>query len=170
MNKLNYDSDSEFEASLVYKLTLLGKSASSAPGMTRTEYRAELSNRLFESLEEKPERAALVYQLPDWQTPKYQLIGDGLVVGRDPGTGHVLKLAGQELLSRTHFRIQRDGDSFTLHDDGSRNGTFVNSDERRQTEYILKSADFIYAGGVLFNFVADLPELTEPFDAESVDQ
>ncbi len=168
MHKLDLTDEKLFEASLVHGLTLIGKNTSRSPEEARIEYRVELSNKLYDALDEKPERACLIYQFPEWDKPKFQEIKNCLLVGRhpesDPGD-NFLALPDQKMLSKKHFLIQRNagenGDSFTLIDSDSTNGTFINSEAQRQTQYRLKSGDFIYAGNVLFNFVGDLPEIPE---------
>jgi len=92
--------------------------------------------------------------------------GDELPVGRavDPAIG--LSLSADELASRVHFRLLRDGDQVILLDGGSKNGTFVNgqpSHERR-----LEDRDILRAGGSLFLFriesehCPDAPDTAEP--------
>ena len=92
--------------------------------------------------------------------------GDELPVGRavDPAIG--LSLSADELASRVHFRLLRDGDRVILLDGGSKNGTFVNgqpSHDRR-----LEDRDVLRAGGSLFLFriesehCPDAPDSAEP--------
>ncbi len=76
--------------------------------------------------------------------------GDELPVGRavDPATG--LSLSTDDLASRVHFRLLRDGDRVILQDGGSKNGTFVNGQPSR--EHMLEDRDVLRAGGSLFLF------------------
>ena len=155
MKKLDFTNDNAFEASLIRCITL-----DSTPVLERIH----LMDNMFQALEEKPDSAALVYELPGWEKPSFRLIGDSLVVGREPQGapgGNFLGFPDHSSLSRNHFRILRDQGVFILEDEGSRNGTFVNSDEQRTKQYLLKSGDFIYAGGVLFSFIGDLYHDTE---------
>jgi hypothetical protein len=50
-----------------------------------------------------------------------------LEIGRDPGAG--VALAGDELVSRRHVRLEPVADGLRVEDLESRNGTFVNGDE-----------------------------------------
>jgi hypothetical protein len=128
-------------------------------------------DKIYQALEDKPAEAALIYQRANakivWDRPQFCLIRDGLIVGRNPSAGecdNMLVMSQLKCLSRSHFRILRQNGSYILEDDwfgvaikrrGSRNGTYVNSDMRRQTRYALKDGDIIYAGGALFAFVVD---------------
>ena len=51
------------------------------------------------------------------------LADEPITIGRDPGNSVVLQ---EQNVSRTHCRIERNGDVFILHDLGSHNQTRVN--------------------------------------------
>jgi pSer/pThr/pTyr-binding forkhead associated (FHA) protein len=52
----------------------------------------------------------------------FALVGDSLVVGRDPGAAVVLR---DQTVSRRHATLDRRGDRWTVTDLGSTNGTSV---------------------------------------------
>src|SRR5262249_34708560 len=67
---------------------------------------------------------------------------DDLTVGRDATSGlHI----SDDLLSRRHCVVRRNGEDFTITDVGSRNGTYVN-DLPISTERALKSGDRVRMG------------------------
>jgi DNA-directed RNA polymerase specialized sigma24 family protein len=142
------------ESSIIKCITLKEKR-----GVNKILTRIQLAYNLFHDLEVKPDKAALIYQGPNKKKPEFCLVTQALVVGRDP-TGHagenLLAIPGATNLSRNHFQIrQRDDGLFVLSDPKSTNGTFVNSEEGRLKEHLLKRGDLIYAGGVLFSFIGD---------------
>ena len=78
-------------------------------------------------------------------------------------------------VSRYHARVERDDSGYLMHDLGSKNGTYVNGQEVRDTPYRLKDGDEIQiALCVKMGFVgadATLPlELTGPNRGLHVDQ
>ena len=70
-------------------------------------------------------------------------------VGREIGLG--LSLAGETTVSRRHARLVRTGDSVTLEDEGSTNGTFVNGAPAAGS-VALRPGDAVQFGSVKFRY------------------
>jgi sigma-B regulation protein RsbU (phosphoserine phosphatase) len=85
----------------------------------------------------------LLIQCPDGQTKTVPLTGDRIAVGRSS----VAELCFPEDagLSRQHFAFEADGETWTVQDLGSKNGTFVNNIPLK-ARLILKPGDRITAG------------------------
>jgi FHA domain-containing protein len=88
--------------------------------------------------------AALLVPQPDGSIREVALPGEQIVLGRDPGCD--IALEGR-LISRRHARICRVGQSYTLEDLGSRNGTAVNG-QPLDGARVLRDGDQIELGGV----------------------
>lgn len=73
------------------------------------------------------------------------------VVSRDDG--HAVSLAGESSVSRQHARLDRSGDSVTLIDLGSTNGTFLNG-TKLSSPVVLSIGDSVQFGAVGFRFEA----------------
>jgi Nif-specific regulatory protein len=69
------------------------------------------------------------------------------VIGRNPTSGIFLD---DPTVSRQHCAIRVQDGEFTLHDLGSRTGTFVNG--QRKTEHVLQDGDHITVGASIFVF------------------
>lgn len=77
-------------------------------------------------------------------------IPEGLsVVGREEGLP--IALVGESTVSRRHAEIVRDGESVTVRDLGSTNGTFVNG-AKVDAEVALKHGDDVQFGAVRFRY------------------
>ncbi|MBI3910237.1 MAG: FHA domain-containing protein [Armatimonadetes bacterium] len=76
------------------------------------------------------------------------LAGPCLTIGRSPDRD--LVLAGDNMASRVHARIDLEGGGYVLRDEGSSNGTYVNG--LRVSEQLLHSGDEIRVGGSHFRF------------------
>jgi pSer/pThr/pTyr-binding forkhead associated (FHA) protein len=72
-------------------------------------------------------------------------------LGRQPGSDVALEWDDQ--VSRAHAELERIGDAWTLVDDGSRNGSFVNGD-RVVRRRVLRSGDVVRVGHTLLTYVA----------------
>jgi transcriptional regulator with AAA-type ATPase domain len=103
-----------------------------------------------------------------------------VVVGRADERGAIRENAGfgwrlkigipGRFMSSTHARIVRDENRWTLHDEGSKNGSHVNG--RRVSEHVLEDGDILELGRTLFLFRDDLnvrPELARDEDASKGD-
>ncbi|CAN5458749.1 hypothetical protein BH11ARM2_BH11ARM2_17710 [soil metagenome] len=71
------------------------------------------------------------------------------VVGREPGLG--LSLVGESSVSRHHATLMRMGDTVTLTDNGSTNGTFVNG-AKVTSPTVLRQSDEVRFGQATFRF------------------
>src|SRR5512145_466809 len=81
---------------------------------------------------------------------------DGTVVGRDPSCDVVL---ADGSVSRKHARLERRGETWTVVDQGSANGTFV--DSQRVAETALRGGHELRFGAVAFRIdVEDTAEAT----------
>lgn len=80
----------------------------------------------------------------------YSLEADVVTIGRDES--NTIAFTQDNTVSRRHARIQRSGGAFTIYDEGSSNGTFVNG--IRVTEQTLKSGDEIQVGNTRVRFEA----------------
>jgi DNA-binding NtrC family response regulator len=89
----------------------------------------------------------------------HPLSEDRTVVGRATGSGHDLCLPEDEMVSRVHAVLLREGGGVRLVDQGSRNGTLVNG--VRVTQVSLEDGDVIQIGQtflLLRHCPASLPE------------
>jgi hypothetical protein len=83
---------------------------------------------------------------------QHALIGQELVVGRQPGEG-VLALPADKLLSRRHFIIRAGKGARVLEDLKSHNGTAINRPDNRVQQHTLRDGDLICAGQHTFVFL-----------------
>jgi pSer/pThr/pTyr-binding forkhead associated (FHA) protein len=75
-----------------------------------------------------------------------------ITIGR--GEHNVIVLDRDLLVSRRHAVIEQKGESFTIRDLGSTNGTYVNGDPlKEREERILEAGDVIKLGKTEFNFL-----------------
>lgn len=77
---------------------------------------------------------------------------DGSVVGRDPSCDIVL---ADGSVSRKHARLDRRGDSWIVVDQGSANGTFI--DSQRVAEQMLRPGQELRFGAIAFRVEVDEP-------------
>jgi pSer/pThr/pTyr-binding forkhead associated (FHA) protein len=70
------------------------------------------------------------------------------VVGRDPDRDIVL--TADATISRNHARLVNEGGTFAVYDNGSSNGTFVNS--LRIDMQVLRTGDIVQFGSSKFRF------------------
>jgi pSer/pThr/pTyr-binding forkhead associated (FHA) protein len=83
---------------------------------------------------------------------KHVVIGTGLTVGRKtlvPG----LAFSTDAFLSRSHFRVCPEGDSYRIEDLRSKNGTYINCAENQVSSKALRDGDIILAGNHVFVFL-----------------
>ena len=79
----------------------------------------------------------------DGQTKILRLEGTSLSVGRSETNG--VSCSADARLSRQHLKLEREGDGWTVHDLGSKNGTFLNG-VRLSGKTRLQPGDRIVAG------------------------
>ncbi len=81
---------------------------------------------------------------------RLELRGRGVRVGRAPSSagGQEPLIQPDQRLSRDHFAVVPDGDTWVLHDVGSSNGTFVNGE--KVTRRVLQPGDEVRAGHTTF--------------------
>ncbi len=77
--------------------------------------------------------------------PAIEVTKDEALVGRDPGCDVVV---ADGSVSRRHAKIQRRGDGFTVVDQGSANGTFI--DSQRVAEVTLRNGQELRFGAISF--------------------
>jgi len=77
------------------------------------------------------------------------LLDDVYTIGRDPATNSIT--LADSSISTHHARITRSGETFTVEDLGSRNGTFVNG-EKIAAPQALADNDVIRFGRVILIF------------------
>jgi pSer/pThr/pTyr-binding forkhead associated (FHA) protein len=80
-------------------------------------------------------------------------LAGSIVIGRAPDCDVTLR---DILLSRRHCRLEPDGDTWTLHDLQSKNGTIINA-ERLQGPWVLQDNDVVRLGRAKIIFHAGLP-------------
>lgn len=80
---------------------------------------------------------------------RVELIGDEVTVGRSPEAGIFLD---DITVSRIHAAFTRSGDTWTISDKGSLNGTYVN--RTPVDSYILESGDEIQVGKYRFKYLS----------------
>ncbi len=78
--------------------------------------------------------------------PAALLVGESLVIGREPPAGGLALPFGS--VSRSHARVVRRNDAWVVQDLESRNGTFVNG--TRTAEAVLADGDELRLGAVVF--------------------
>jgi phosphoserine phosphatase RsbU/P len=91
----------------------------------------------------------LLVQCPDGQMKTVPLFGARLAVGRSSAVE--LSFPEDAGLSRQHFAFEPEGDDWTIQDQGSKNGTFVNNIPLK-ARLILKPGDRITAGHLVIVF------------------
>lgn len=86
---------------------------------------------------------------------EFPIEGAGIILGRDETAGIAID---DKRISRQHCKIWLNGNTYSISDMGSSNGTFLNG--KRVTEQTLKSGDKIQIGSNQFRFSVDI--LTAP--------
>lgn len=115
-----------------------------------------LSSKIF--LEDGRSLLVLVCENGDDRGKAYPLYQEEMLVGRydeDSGTDPAIDLAPQEVsletktVSRRHAIIRTDGETWTIEDLASTNGTYVNEDDLPPGKrWTFKAGDTIRIGGV----------------------
>jgi pSer/pThr/pTyr-binding forkhead associated (FHA) protein len=80
-------------------------------------------------------------------------LSGAIVIGRAPDCDVTLR---DILLSRRHCKLQQDGDTWTLHDLQSKNGTIINA-ERLRGPWVLQDNDVVRLGRSKIIFHAGMP-------------
>ena len=91
----------------------------------------------------------LLIQCPDGQMKTVPLTGERLSIGRSSASE--LCFPEDAGLSRQHFAFESEGESWSVRDLGSKNGTFVNNIPLK-AKLILKPGDRITAGHLMIVF------------------
>src|SRR5690349_19612786 len=91
----------------------------------------------------------LLIHTPDGTTRPLVLDSDRYTLGRS--TANELCYPEDAGLSRQHLAIEKDGDTWTVRDLGSKNGTFVNG-VRISGPYPLSKTDRVTAGHIALDF------------------
>jgi len=94
----------------------------------------------------------LLIQCPDGQMKTIPLTGERLSIGRSSASE--LSFPEDAGLSRQHFAFESEGESWSVRDLGSKNGTFVNNIPLK-AKLILKPGDRITAGHLVIVFEPD---------------
>lgn len=131
-------------------VTLDEKTLSEHEGTQAAREEARLQPRLILSLErERPLGPRLSGTLSH---ACRVLIGRGVETEMtlEEGTAELTVTVDDGWLSKRHARIERDGGAFTIHDEGSRNGTFVNGVRIERTR--LEDGDLVEVGRTLLLF------------------
>ena len=101
---------------------------------------------------EPPRAAAWALVVTDGILPgaRIELRGRGVRVGRAPSSagGQEPLTQPDQRLSRDHFAVVPDGETWVLHDVGSNNGTMVNGE--KVTRRVLQPGDEVRAGHTTF--------------------
>lgn len=105
-------------------------------------------------------RAVLVDLLDPSGPRRYEVAHRPVVIGRKAGTdpGQDYVIVSDKTVGRWHATILRRGQSFSVRDENSVNGTFVNN-ERILGEHPLKHSDIVRVHGHTFEF--QIPELAD---------
>jgi transcriptional regulator with GAF, ATPase, and Fis domain len=90
--------------------------------------------------------------------PAYPFFTSEIIVGRDATCSICIP---DQAVSRNHVRLDTDGESWTLHDLSSRNGTIVNG--RYVSEHPLEHLDEVRIGDAIFKFVEENATAYVPF-------
>jgi len=104
-----------------------------------------------DGIEERPpaSQACLVVIYGEKIGRKYDLEQKAIVIGRSSDTDIRID---QESVSRSHAKVVNRGDSVTIRDLGSTNGTYING--RMRKEHNLNDGDFIKIGRTIFKFLS----------------
>src|ERR1035437_4041711 len=94
----------------------------------------------------------LLIQCPDGQMKTVPLTGERLSIGRS--SAGELCFPEDAGLSRQHFAFEPEGESWTVEDLGSKNGTFVNNIPLK-AKLILKPGDRVTAGHLVIVYAPD---------------
>ncbi|MCS6949233.1 MAG: FHA domain-containing protein [Armatimonadota bacterium] len=78
----------------------------------------------------------------------FEITGSEASIGRE--AGNTIQLSNDNTVSRRHARLLRQGDGWTIRDEGSSNGTWVNG--VRVTEHQLRPGDEIQIGATFFRW------------------
>ena len=130
-----------------------GTSDSGAPGeVARTDVRTSAQPLTSDSLHpvlphDRPHVLEMVAG-PGAPT-QFVLEDEEIVIGRSSGAD--LQVLTKEL-SRNHVRLTRDGNEYSCHDPGSRNGIFLNG--LRIHSAVLRDGDTLQIGNVVFKYHA----------------
>ena len=90
----------------------------------------------------KCDRAYLIILAGDGLGEMHQLVGEEVIIGR---AGRASLLLRDDGVSRLHARVRRHGDTLTIEDMGSRNGTFLNGN-RVLAPTVVRDGDKIHIG------------------------
>lgn len=104
---------------------------------------------LFQALGESAQRRpGLIMSSGDNIGTRFPLLGPRMTLGRSPECDVCLESLG---VSRRHAELREVGDTVTLHDLGSSNGTHLN-EQRIQTPVKLKDGDVVRLGAAVLTF------------------
>lgn len=123
-------------------------------GTSETEtLRAQLAQAasLLAELLAPPTESALIFRRPGETRAEAMPIGASVTVGR--GEGCEVRFAERQELSRRHFRVSREGETFSVEDLGSANGTAIEGVAAKVGKRELRDGDLIRAGGIVFLFL-----------------
>jgi len=109
-----------------------------------------LAERLLERIP-LPKESSLMYSLTEGGETIVVPIHNELTVGRLEGSAQVVVPAPK--MSGLHFKITRSEEGFTVSDEHSRNGTYINGRPWMERRFPLENGDCIEAGGVKFVFI-----------------
>lgn len=112
--------------------------------------------------------AYLSIEFPDGRESRVMLLKETVVIGRSPDVDICIEA---EWVSGQHATLEKDGDSFTIEDLGSSNGTYINYE--RVTKERLNDNDLIFLGRtkILYrNGASELEESAVELDILSEEQ
>jgi pSer/pThr/pTyr-binding forkhead associated (FHA) protein len=122
--------------------------ASRRPKSLGEEVLQTTARRLTAQLNSSPRRSHRLEQTAGPGSPAtFELSADSLVIGR--GRAADLKVHSEDL-SRTHARLIRIDDEYTLEDLDSRNGVFLNG--LRVHAAVLRDGDQVQLGDIIFRY------------------
>lgn len=115
----------------------------------RTPVEAVPAQTLPQAAEPQPKRKRRGAALTSSEGEAHVLVDDSYSIGRDAGSNSIAVVDNS--ISTHHARLTREGDSFAIHDLGSRNGTFVNGEQVTSTRLLVDN-DEVRLGRVIFTF------------------
>ena len=112
----------------------------------------------FAPVDEGGESSAPAHHVLTWASREYPLLTGENVIGRDPAAGIPIDAA---IVSRRHARIVIGGETATIEDLGSKNGTYVRG-ARITTPVVLREGDEIRVGdfSLVFREAGSVPTQT----------
>lgn len=105
-----------------------------------------------------PVRLKVLKNTPPFGERVFEMEKDVILIGKDPK--NEIHLEGTSFVSRQHAKLVRHGDTYSIVDLNSRNGTILNGNRiKPNLEHPLKNGDLIYICEFVIEFSAEQPQI-----------